>query len=225
MNKKPTIRDIAEICGCSANTVSGFCGEHPDLPGPSGKDCPGRKGDWIYSQQSGGEHADGLNKTIAVIFQDFRNPFLQFLPGLSRNMPGRWDILCCLLLPANRRNRRWRPAGRYWEGMWTAFSSPHPAGYRGGQTAYGAKDAFCPFGAEIPGVDAYSVIADDEQGAYLTTRHLLERGAREILFLNSFSFICTSQFREQGYLRALKEYGSQPHILEVSMEYGKTRKP
>jgi LacI family transcriptional regulator len=50
------------------------------------------------------------------------------------------------------------------------------------------------------------VVVDDRKGAYLATRHLIERGHRRILFLNSFMHIYSSVVRLNGFKSALMEY-------------------
>jgi LacI family transcriptional regulator len=54
------------------------------------------------------------------------------------------------------------------------------------------------------------VRADDEQGAYLATRHLLERGHRDIGHIAGVEGTSTSLRRLAGYRKALKEIGLQP---------------
>ena len=225
MNKKPTIRDIAEICGCSANTVSQALRGSTRISQALRERIAQVANDIGYIPNRLAESMrTGTTKTIAVIFQDFRNPFFavlaRFIEEYARTL-GYFVLFATTSESAEQEVTACRTVlGRNVDGI---LFSPIQRDTKAVKLLLGQKTPFVLLGRKFQGVDAYSVIADDEQGAYLTTRHLLERGAREILFLNSFSFICTSQFREQGYLRALKEYGSQPHILEVSMEYGKTR--
>ncbi|MDG0789925.1 substrate-binding domain-containing protein [Cohnella ginsengisoli] len=63
------------------------------------------------------------------------------------------------------------------------------------------------------------VVSDDEKGGYLATKHLLELGHRDILFLNAHHSISSSRERLAGYKRALSETGvaAKPELIrEVS---------
>ncbi|MGA2762891.1 MAG: LacI family DNA-binding transcriptional regulator [Spirochaetia bacterium] len=56
--------------------------------------------------------------------------------------------------------------------------------------------------------NAYSyVVADDVKGGFLATRHLIERGHRDILFLNAPTCISSARERLQGYRKALGAVG------------------
>jgi len=57
--------------------------------------------------------------------------------------------------------------------------------------------------------DAHSLMAEDRRGAYLTTRHLLELGHREIAYLGvtlKYQNGLTDELRFQGYQDALTEF-------------------
>lgn len=60
---------------------------------------------------------------------------------------------------------------------------------------------------QVPGVDVDIVRSDSEGGAYILTRHLLERGHRRIALLSFSTSISTARQRQAGYEKALAEYG------------------
>lgn len=78
--------------------------------------------------------------------------------------------------------------------------------------------ATVPHGTPVVCVDRYPgadspiprVISEDEQGGYLATKHLLERGCRRILFVSSSLADLNKNSRELGYERALAEAGVAP---------------
>lgn len=55
-----------------------------------------------------------------------------------------------------------------------------------------------------------SVVWDNENGAYLATRHLLSRGCRRILYLRVPANLSTTSDRYDGYARALLQAGIAP---------------
>jgi LacI family transcriptional regulator len=70
------------------------------------------------------------------------------------------------------------------------------------------------------------VVSDDEKGGYLATLHLLERGLKDILFLNAPDSISSSRERLVGYNRAMEEAGISVNpqlIREVSTISGGAR--
>jgi LacI family transcriptional regulator len=58
---------------------------------------------------------------------------------------------------------------------------------------------------DLPG--ASYVICNDELGGYQATKYLLDKGHRDIVMLNGPSYISSAKERQDGYRRALKEYG------------------
>jgi DNA-binding LacI/PurR family transcriptional regulator len=79
------------------------------------------------------------------------------------------------------------------------------------------------WGACLP--DAlYSVVGgDNEQGGYLATRHLIERGSKHIAFFGDITHP-EAGMRHQGYLRAMHEAGIQEDPrLQQSFLFGDTR--
>lgn len=75
-------------------------------------------------------------------------------------------------------------------------------------------------------VDAYAdkdiydaVITDNDTGAYLATRHLIEYGHRHIAIVGSLPQSYPSiQERRRGYLRALTEEQFEPHFVDCHLE-------
>jgi DNA-binding LacI/PurR family transcriptional regulator len=62
------------------------------------------------------------------------------------------------------------------------------------------------WGAKVPD-SAYPVVgSDNEQGAYIATRHLVEQGCRRIAYMGEYEH-AEAHLRHQGYLRALTEAG------------------
>lgn len=68
-------------------------------------------------------------------------------------------------------------------------------------------------------LDIPSVMADDEQGAYLATTQLIEAGHRKIAFMEGDPRYHTSNSRRKGFLAAMAEHGLSP--LPALMRVGK----
>ncbi len=63
---------------------------------------------------------------------------------------------------------------------------------------------------DLPGLEADCVLADNFQGGYLATRHLLERRHRRIACITGPSELTPSADRVRGYRKALEEAGIRP---------------
>ncbi len=50
------------------------------------------------------------------------------------------------------------------------------------------------------------ILSDNENGGYLATKELLEKGCRKIMFLRDLRYASTIRSRKAGYIKALKEY-------------------
>jgi DNA-binding LacI/PurR family transcriptional regulator len=70
--------------------------------------------------------------------------------------------------------------------------------------------------AEIPGVKADLVRADDESGAFEATEHLIKLGRKKIAYISGPGGALASDRRRSGYERALKAYGNDPTSELVS---------
>ena len=66
---------------------------------------------------------------------------------------------------------------------------------------------FVMIGRHFTGEDASFVICDDVHGGYAAARYLLDRGHKDILFLNGPRGISSSAERLEGYRAALEEKG------------------
>lgn len=62
-----------------------------------------------------------------------------------------------------------------------------------------------------------SVMTDDQQGAYIATRHLIEQGHRHIAFMEGSPRYYTSHARRAGFLQAMEESGleASPALMRV----------
>jgi LacI family transcriptional regulator len=66
---------------------------------------------------------------------------------------------------------------------------------------------FVLVGRYFEALDCDYIVTDDEEGGYIATRHLIERGHRRIAFINGPPHISSARERLKGYRRAMGEYG------------------
>ena len=71
------------------------------------------------------------------------------------------------------------------------------------------------------------ILSDNQEGGYLATKEMIDKGCRQILLLRDVRCASTIRYRKEGYIRALKENGiPYREELEVSCfpDYGEARK-
>lgn len=70
---------------------------------------------------------------------------------------------------------------------------------------------------DLVGEHVYMVRADNEQGGYLATKHLLEAGYRDIAFLGGSSDSADNVVRYRGYTRAMTDFGATVRSMNEYM--------
>ena len=63
----------------------------------------------------------------------------------------------------------------------------------------------------VLGLNVDIVSSDDVEGGYLATKHLLEQGHRKIAHLRGPKLVLNAGAREEGYRKALNEFGIKPN--------------
>lgn len=79
---------------------------------------------------------------------------------------------------------------------------------RGDDTAQKLSEMNVPFVCALRSEsDGPAVVGDDDEGAFLATSHLIDRGHRRIVFLNGPVFASNARGRLAGFIRAHAEHG------------------
>lgn len=217
--KKPTIYDVAKVAGVSANTVSRV------LNGKSGvsEDTRGRIHRIIselgYHPHMGARALRGSQAGCIGVIQSatpgdmpMSQAFLIWLlTELNRVFGERGERICFDLNP-----RAGDPNGDYarslWENLFSACVIASPLAV-GDHTITRIHESGIPYLSlgrleEFP--ECSSATVDYEQGAYVSTKFLLDRGHRHIAMLKAFSGYQPGLDRHRGYVRALREAGREP---------------
>lgn len=226
MSKKPTLKDIAAICGCSVTTASRALKDSPTISVALRQKVHDTAEELGYIPNALAESMrTGSTKTIAAIIQDFRNPFFSIIAKhieeytrqkgyttlfFTTNESPEQEVSACInALSKNVDGILLFPTQK------TAEST---------ELLLARKIPFCSVSRHFEHIPTHYVVSDDVSGGYLITRHLMEKGAKNILFINAPSYICTSVKREEGYRKALEEAGLSPSVVYTSMEYADTKK-
>ena len=217
----PTMRDIARLAGVSVNTVSRV------LNGKRGVGSETRARILNLIEEEGyhanlgarslrGKHREGcVGVTLPVPLEvvPVSQPFLMWIfSELYRVFGAYGERICFDLSPHSA-----PPTGDYarsiWEGLYTVclVGGPLPSD---DTTVERIHASGIPYLA-LSRLDRFPLCScatvDYEQGAYLSTKHLLGLGHTKIAMLRAFSGFQPGMERSRGYLRAMKEAGIAVH--------------
>lgn len=217
--KKPTIYDVAKLADVSANTVSRV------INGKSGVSEATRArihriiGEVGYHPHMGARALRGSQAGCIGVVQSappgdmpVSQAFLIWLlTELDRVFGGEGERICFDLNP-----RAGDPNGDYarsvWENLFSAcvIASPLAVGDRTIVRIHESGIPYLSLGRLDEFPECSSATVDYEQGAYVSTKFLLDRGHKSIAMLKAFSGYQPGLDRQRGYLRALREAGIEP---------------
>ena len=225
MKKKATLRDIANICGCSATSVSRALKDSPTISAATRARIKQTANELGYIQNlDASSMRTGFSKTIGVCLQDFCNPYYaviaSYIERYARSLG--YSVLFSTTneLPMQEYNVCKNFIEKNVDGI---LFFPIQQDTRALELLQEQQIPFVVVARRFSDVDTDYVIPDDEQGAVLATEHLIEKGARNILFLNVSSSISSARERLQGYRKAIQDHNLEEHIVEGSMQFGQTR--
>ncbi len=217
--KLPTMRDVAKEADVSLNAVSLAVNDKPGV----GAGTRSRIFEVIdrlgYQPQSGSRALQGTKKGCVGIIQSAppdvlpaTNRFLNWLFGeMCRIFGARGERLCFDINPQADSSQ-----GDYarcvWENLMSACVVLGPL--NGNDTTLRRiHESGIPYLA-LGRLDSFpecsSAAVDYEEGAYMSTKFLLDRGHRSIAMLGGFTGYQPGIDRRRGYLRALEEAGIKP---------------
>lgn len=225
MKKKATLRDIANICGCSVTSVSRALKDSPTISAAMRAKIRQTANELGYIQNSAATSMrTGYSNTIAVCLQDFCNPYYATLASYiesyarslgysvlfsTANEHGQQEYdVCKSLIEKNVDGILFFPTDQDTKAIVLLQEQQIP---------------FVTVGRRFYDIDTDYVVPDDERGAHLATEHLIEKGAEKILFLNVSSSISSARERLLGYRKAIQEHRLEEHVIEGSMQFGHTR--
>lgn len=231
-NRRVTLQDIAEETGYSINTVSHALRGLKDISPQTRKtiqevaDSLGYIGNQIASSLQ-----SGRTKTLAVILGSMANPFYGIMTDALQHAASDAGYSLITMCSRDEPDLEYEQAEvavrRLVDGV-LLFPSDHCE-----KTVERLKAVHMPFvlmSRIYDGAEADSVLSDDEQAAYLATRHLIEAGRRKVVYIASRDVIYSGKWRLHGFLRACDEAGipeTDRYIYDATWyiaEYGERAK-
>jgi LacI family transcriptional regulator len=224
---KVTLKDLAKEFGCSVTTVSRALKDNNTISLELRRKIKQRAEELEYIPNVvAGSMRTGYTKTIAVILQDLRNPFFSILAKFIEEFASNQGYSTFFITTSELINREveavYTAIGKNVDGI---VLMPNQSDTRSVEILKRYKIPHILLGRYFSNLDTDYVIADDRMGAYLITKHLIERGHKKILFLNSFMYISSAYLRLVGYKQALSEANipfNEKDIITVSTDRGET---
>lgn len=220
-NRQITLRDVATATGVSINTVSRALRGKNDISPETRRRVMRVAEEMGYvNNMIASSLRLGYTNTIAVLLGDISNPFFAILMKDIEQCARGFGYASFLINTgeddAMEREAIRTSQNKSVDGFLICPTQQKPDNIRH------LKEGHIPFvlvGRRFPDIDTDFVVSDDEQGGYLATRALVERGHRRILMLNGPSHISSARERLAGHRRALAESGI-PFRRELVREVG-----
>jgi LacI family transcriptional regulator len=205
--KPPSISDVARKAGVSISTISRAMNDKDRL-NPQTYDKVKRAMDELNYQKTGRSAAAQKTRTIAVVVPTILDPFfsvvLHGIDGTTRTYGYNlvfFDSNNSVELETQNVRRILDSAV---DGVIFVPSGNSVTGYTL------LRDAGLPvvlLDRLLDVADPSYVISNDEEGAYLATKYLLDLGHRRVLYMGGIHSTSTEEARLVGYRRALREHG------------------
>lgn len=208
-NKTVTLSDIAKATGFSVNTVSHALNDKPDISESTKKLIKKTAQKMGYIANSSAVFLrSGRSKNIAIIVADITNPHfavvIKEIEGLLRENGYTAYIMNTDEDPETERQAIISAKSKNTDGI---IISPTQNSYENISFLESLDIPFVLLGRRFKGKDNNYVICNDENSGYLAGKYLLEKGHRNVLFLNAPLCISSAEERLSGTKRAFSEKG------------------
>jgi len=203
-----TLRDLAEVTGYTVNTVSRALKGREDISVRTSRliQKEARRQGYIPNALAASLRS-GKTKTISVIIPDISDPlFAILLRDIEARLRERaFDLFIQNTDEDDERERRAVLAaiGKKIDGV---IICPCQKSIHNLQLLQDNGIPQVLLGRRFRGSRLACVVADDEQGGFLATEHLIRKGHTQIVFLNGPTYVSSAKERLQGYRRALREH-------------------
>ena len=216
-NTRVTLKDIANECGYTANTVSRAMRNDPHLPEVTRKlirDTAARLG-YIPNKMASSLRS-GKSHVVAVIVNDLHNQhFCQMLGKMDAELQKAGYSLLILCMQLNEELAEQQINTAISLSVDGILYFPHMRSRTPVRLMQNNNMPFVLLDRRIEDVTTDCVRCDDEQGGYLAGKHLAELGHRKYLYLSGLNISSSQIDRLAGFMRAMKEYGINDEDIRI----------
>ena len=207
--KPITLQDIARETGYSVNTVSHALRHKDDIAQETGEHIRQIAQKMGYTgNQIASSLRSGRTHLLALILSGMSNPFYALMADMIQDAAqaaGYTLIITCSRDDASLEEKLVEQAiARRVDGI-ILFPTNDSAANVARLKALGKP--FVLMSRYLKEGDADCVVCDEEEGAYLATRHLIEGGHKKLAYISSTRVVYSSEQRIKGFLRACDALG------------------
>ncbi|WP_041076065.1 LacI family DNA-binding transcriptional regulator [Thermotoga caldifontis] len=207
VRKYVTMRDIAERAGVSVNTVSRVLNNKPDISKETREKILKIAKELGYIKNvTASALRSRQTRIVGVILEDITNLFFaEVMKGIEA--AARKQNYQLLLMNTGTDPKKQREAiqtllERRVEGI---VITPSENGLSDLEKLASINVPVVIVGRHFEGLQLDEIHSDEVKGGYLATKHLLSKGRKNILFINSVPENSAARMREEGYRKALRE--------------------
>ncbi len=204
-----TVTDIAEAIGVSRATVSLVLRGSPlvNVDTRAKVEAELRRQRYVYNRGAANLRRR-TSSSVALVINDLSNPFFaEFASGVDEALGGK-GFVTLLGSTGESPERQQAVLSTLMEHMPAGLILSPAEGSDTGQLRQVLGHAnVLLFNRELPGAEWDFLTLDNQQGAYLATRHLIEQGHRRIAFYGGHAVSSSCHQRRTGYAQALVEAG------------------
>lgn len=205
-----TVTDIARAIGVSRATVSLVLRGSPlvNVDTRAKVEAELRRQRYVYNRAAANLRRR-TSSSVALVINDLSNPFFaEFAAGVDEAL-GEQGYVTLLGSTGESPQRQQAVLGTLMEHTPAGLILSPAEGSDTTQVrqALGPTANVLLFNRALVGADWDFLALDNQQGAYLATRHLIERGHREIAFFGGHADSSSCEQRRAGYQQALGEAG------------------
>ena len=207
-SSRVTLKDVANECGYTANTVSRAMRNDPRLPESTRqtiREAAARLG-YIPNKMASSLRS-GKSHVVAVIVNDLHNQhFCQMLGKMDAELQSAGYSLLILCMQLNEELAEQLINTAISLSVDGILYFPHMRSQTPVRLMQDNNMPFVLLDRRIQDVTPDCVRCDDEQGGYLAGKHLAELGHKKYLYLSGLDISSSQIDRLAGFKRAMKEY-------------------
>lgn len=204
-----TLKDIAKALGITVNTVSHALLDKDDISEALKEKVRAKAAEMGYvANRSAAFLRTGKTRTIAIVYDDYINPYYSLVTGyIQRVFEAHGYNVMIFTDTCDEAHLRYKTAQNIVstgaDGV-LSFLDIEPEAFK---LLSGAGRHVLMLGRRSADPSIDCVTGDDVIGGYLATRHLIEKGHRDILMFGASERVSCVRDRVEGYRRALEEAG------------------
>lgn len=217
--KRVTMKEISLVCGCSINCVSRALMDSNDISREMKEKINKVANEMGYIKNANASTLrSGNSKSIGIVCDNILNPFYSIMLNYIKKELDKNGYSFIVIYSSNiycSKDDVIKALESNVDGI-LSFLSPDMECF---DLIQKSKVCYVLLGRYFEGLDSF--ILDDLEGGYLATKHLIECGHKNILYIGEMEELSCSKNRSLGYKKAINEYNLKEHIhfIEYHQKY------